>query len=435
MKNSRKKLSFHFKSIRQQLPKLLFLLLWLPFYSCNDKDSISHDPTLPIKVSDVIPDSGTVAIPLVIHGSNFGTDKSRIKVLFDDREAVIITAQNEHLYVLNPKQSDGHHTIKVMVDDQSGSLTDKPFRYIVSSSVTTVAGTGECDYVDGMALEAKFGAPRYLDVDDRGNILVSDYDDWLRLVSIEDNKVTTLLDAQGQVYQGCFTPDYSYYYLSAEDNPIFSREFYREGNWSQSALYDDGTSGEYVSSITLNDNNELFMVGYYTQFLKINLLTHKITILLEELPEEMGMSKQRAFMTFNPKDKYIYITSPTKHAIYRIDSRKETYTAEDIEVYAGNSNASGFNNGPVEVATFKNPRGIVFDSEGNMFVADYNNNAIRKITPEGMVSTYCGGTAGHKDGVIKEAMFNGPSDLAITPDDIIYVADLRNYRIRCVTVQ
>lgn len=413
---------------------LLVLLLWLPFYACDDSESTSFDPNLPVTVDGIMPDSGTVAIPIVISGNNFGTDKSNVKVYFDDREAVVITAKNEHLYVLNPRQTDGYHTIKVVVDKQEGILNNKQFRYIVSSSVTTVAGTGEWDYLDGNAMEAMFGGPRYLEVDDQDNVLVADYNEWVRLVSTSENKVTTLLESSGSIYQLSFTPDYSHLYVAAESKPQLLHDFYRPGNWAHGFIIDDGTIDDYIASIAVDEENNIFMIGYYGTFSKVNTVTNDITY-FGELPELMNAAGKECFMTYNPHDKYLYITSPGAHAIFRVDSKKESFEESDFKVYTGNPNASGFNNGTIEMATFNNPRGTAFDSEGNMFVADYNNNAIRKITPDGQVTTYCGGTAGHKDGIIEEAMFDGPSDIAINKDGFLYVADYRNYRIRLVAVQ
>jgi len=74
------------------------------------------------------------------------------------------------------------------------------------------------------------------------------------------------------------------------------------------------------------------------------------------------------------------------------------------------------------------------DSSGNVYVADYGNNRIRKITPAGGVSTFAGdGTAGHADGTGTEAKFNSPSGVAVDSSGNVYVADYANNRIRKIT--
>src|ERR1700761_6314819 len=84
--------------------------------------------------------------------------------------------------------------------------------------------------------------------------------------------------------------------------------------------------------------------------------------------------------------------------------------------------------------TFNNPSGIALDAAGNIYVADYSNDLIRKITPAGIVSTLAGtGMQGaiNATGVI--ASFNGPSGLAVDASGNIYVADSGNNLIRKIT--
>jgi len=73
------------------------------------------------------------------------------------------------------------------------------------------------------------------------------------------------------------------------------------------------------------------------------------------------------------------------------------------------------------------------DSKGNVYVADTFNNRIRKIIPEGEVSTLAGGKTGFKDGTGTEAQFNYPTGVAVDASDNIYVADAFNNRVRKIT--
>jgi sugar lactone lactonase YvrE len=85
-------------------------------------------------------------------------------------------------------------------------------------------------------------------------------------------------------------------------------------------------------------------------------------------------------------------------------------------------------------ASFANPIGIAVDPAGNTFIADANNNAIRKIDPNGGVTTFAGGgAAGNADGIGTAARFNYPTGLAGDIYGNIYVADYANNAIRKIT--
>ncbi|QJD94269.1 gluconolaconase [Duganella dendranthematis] len=91
----------------------------------------------------------------------------------------------------------------------------------------------------------------------------------------------------------------------------------------------------------------------------------------------------------------------------------------------------GYAEGPATAAAFNTPSGLAIDAAGNLYVADTGNNAIRKIKPDGTVSTLAGdGLAGSKDGKGAAAQFNGPVGVAVDGAGVVYVADTYNDRIR-----
>ena len=104
-----------------------------------------------------------------------------------------------------------------------------------------------------------------------------------------------------------------------------------------------------------------------------------------------------------------------------------------VTTLAGSS--EGYADGTGAAAAFNTPSGIALDKDGNLYVADTGNNAIRKVTPEGVVTTVAGnGTAGDADGPALDARFNGPMGVAVDGKGNIYVADTYNDRIRRIGV-
>ena len=110
--------------------------------------------------------------------------------------------------------------------------------------------------------------------------------------------------------------------------------------------------------------------------------------------------------------------------------------AQLVLTIAGEIEEIGSVDGPALEANFNNPHGIAVDSEGNIFIADRFNHKIRKLSPEGIVSTIAGsGLLGANDGVGNAASFNEPWGICIGNDGNIYVADTRNNKIRKITPQ
>jgi sugar lactone lactonase YvrE len=104
-----------------------------------------------------------------------------------------------------------------------------------------------------------------------------------------------------------------------------------------------------------------------------------------------------------------------------------------VSTLAGSA-AAGFAEGTGDAAQFNGPSGMAVDSSGNVYVADYYNNRIRKLTPAGVVTTWAGsGTAGFADDTAAAAQFNGPWGMAVDPSGNVYVADNLNHKIRKIT--
>ncbi len=115
------------------------------------------------------------------------------------------------------------------------------------------------------------------------------------------------------------------------------------------------------------------------------------------------------------------------------DNNRIVYRALDGVFHVLAGGREGFADGVGLAAEFNTPSGIALDAAGNLYVADTGNHAIRKITPQGQVTTLAGnGQAGFADGMGATAQFNGPMGVTVGSDGRVYVADTWNDRIRVI---
>jgi sugar lactone lactonase YvrE len=123
----------------------------------------------------------------------------------------------------------------------------------------------------------------------------------------------------------------------------------------------------------------------------------------------------------------VFVANFLDNTIYKISPQ------DSVTLYAG-SGFPGADNGPAASASFYYPSSVAVDTAHNLYVADGVNNLIRKITPNGIVSTLAGsGQSGAVDSTGVNASFNGPSGLAVDMAGNVYVADTNNNSIRKIT--
>jgi len=125
----------------------------------------------------------------------------------------------------------------------------------------------------------------------------------------------------------------------------------------------------------------------------------------------------------------IYVADTRNYTI-----RKITPTGT-VTTLAGIAGTQGATDGSGATATFRSPQGIAVDSSGNLYVADHAAATIRKITPAGVVSTFAGssGNVGFTDGTGSSARFFGPYGVAVDGNNNVYVSDDSADTIRKIT--
>jgi secreted PhoX family phosphatase len=131
----------------------------------------------------------------------------------------------------------------------------------------------------------------------------------------------------------------------------------------------------------------------------------------------------------------VYVTDWGNHTIRKLAPVGTDWVSSTI---AGVAGISGSTDGTNNDALFNNPMGIALDSVGNLFVSEFSNHTIRKLTPVGTnwVSSTIAGQAenpGSADGTNGFARFNNPFGVAVDNSGKVYVADNQNSTIRLLT--
>lgn len=123
----------------------------------------------------------------------------------------------------------------------------------------------------------------------------------------------------------------------------------------------------------------------------------------------------------------LFVADQSNHLIRKI-------TPAGVVTTVAGTGAQGFANGIGTSASFRYPTGLAIDAADNLYVGDFGNNAIRKITPAGVVTTFAGsGAPGALDGTGTAATFDLPHELAVDTGGSLYVTDLNNHAIRKIT--
>lgn len=133
-------------------------------------------------------------------------------------------------------------------------------------------------------------------------------------------------------------------------------------------------------------------------------------------------------IAFDPSG-YLYIADFGNHTIRTRDG-SNTYIH-----YAGDVGVPGTNDGEASDARFQSPSGLATDTQGNIYIADFGNHTVRILTHDGEVLTLAGspGVAGLRDGTGTAALFHNPHSLAFDKNGALYVADYANALIRKIT--
>lgn len=272
--------------------------------------------------------------------------------------------------------------------------------------VTTLAGLGgQSGFVNGTGSAARFNSPTGVTVDRDGNIYVADSSNHVIRKMSPAGVVTTFAGTAGST--------------GSADGQGAAARFLRPGK----------------VAIDRADNIYVADMGNYT----IRKITPAgtVTTLAGTAGQRRNSDLSSGKARFNlprgvalDEAGNVYVADSANHIIRKVNP------GGVVTTLAGTVGVSGRSDGAGAAARFFSPYGVAVDKAGNVFVADTNNHAIRKVSPAGVVTTLAGGGgrgSGGEDGAGNVARFNQPSSVAVDGAGNVYVCDKENYSIRKVT--
>lgn len=416
----------------------LFTSLLGILLSCSkSEESIAtnhpYDPGKPVKLETYYPQNGGMATKVIIKGENFGTDPSLIKVFYNEKEAALVRTTGDMLYVITPRQPGDKCTLSVQVGKDKQSFMER-FAYKTQITVSTITGVpgGDGKNIDGTLGEARFGLTHFLCVDNEKNIFVVERISYrLRQINEERNFVTTLathitapfvpmVELEGQKV---FVP------LWVVNGDLL--QFDPQTQWGKKKVKPLSVQlDQYISAASNQRDKMVYIKALNGTLAKMDPVSKEGVVVTTGLDPGMTYQAITCFDSLNPD--LLYICYRDKHCIYRYNLATEEY-----ELFAGIKNESGYADGRRLTAQFNNPSQICFDLDGIMYIADRDNQCIRTIDREGIVSTVIGipGRKGYVDGVPDDALFDSPEGVAVDEEGIIYIADTKNRCIRKLAIQ
>lgn len=298
-----------------------------------------------------------------------------------------------------------YRPLALAADPRTGRLVVREFvlglRTVAPDGhVATLGGRGSIGSTDGPGAQARFDAPTGVAIDARGNVYVADAGNGtIRKVSPEGTVST----------------------------------FAGQARLSRSDIDGVGPAAEFgfPASMTFDAAGNLLLVDFNQAIRKITpeAVVSKLVQLYDvDGLDASGCKSSATFISDIASDAAgtLYFADSRQHIVCRVTAQGE------FSLVAGSAGQPGSDDGEGPAARFLRPSHLALDAAGTLYVSDAGNHTLRKISPQGVVSTLAGsaGQAGAADGVGTQARFSSPGDVVIARDGSLYIADLGNAGIR-----
>lgn len=271
----------------------------------------------------------------------------------------------------------------------------------LAATVTTYAGSGTAGNTNGTGTAAQFNWPTGIAVDFQGNAYVADLSGHTIRKIAPGGVVTTLAGGAG---------------VSGFTNAT-------------------GTSARFAwpVAVTVDASGNVYVADYSNHAIRVIDPAGVVTTLAGSgsagYADGTGAAAQ-----FNGPQAVAVDSAGNVYVADQLNQRIRMVTSAGVVTTVAGTGTAGFADGSAASAQFNNPMGIAVSSVGDIYVGDRENHRIRKITPSGTVSTFAGqATSGTANGIGTAAQFYRPMQLSFDPSDNLYVADYSNHLIRKIT--
>ncbi|WP_304842093.1 NHL repeat-containing protein [Hydrogenophaga sp.] len=329
----------------------------------------------------------------------------------------------------------------------SNPVVDVSIACTTQARVSTVAGSGVAGSVDGKGIAASFDRPHSLALDNDGSLLLTEAGPGL-VRRISPTGDVTLFSSGGtpparvrfQLPTGLAVNSAGDTYMADSDARYIYKitpsgdvsKFAGDGTFVPRDGLGTAAGFQQPTGLAINAAGDIFIADFaairkITAAGLVSTLAGAISTGYVDGPGNAARFDDANGLAID-KAGNLYVADTRNHRIRKV-------TPDGVVSTLAGSGAKGATDGVGSLASFYSPRGLAVDSDGDVYVADTQNNLVRRITPMGVVSTLAGqpGVPGSLNGSGAEATFRYPYGVAVGADGTVFVADTFNHLIRQLT--